>query len=75
MEKPKQSDFERTFILTDSCAWEAEKKDPSGRSDHLIEVVDVDTGQVRWIKSGSKIKFVEGEITDPLKQEDYNSNT
>lgn len=68
-----KKDTEKTFILTDSCAWEAERQSPTGRTDHIIEVIDDETGQVRWIKSGSRIKFVEGEITDPSKQEDYNN--
>lgn len=68
-------DTEKTFILTDSCGWEAEKKNPTGRTEHIIEVIDEETGQVRWIKSGSRIKFIEGDITEPLKQEDYNKQT
>lgn len=62
----------KIFILTDSCAWESEKKNPTGRSEHIVEVVDVETGQVRYIKSGAKISLVEGDISEPLNQEDYN---
>lgn len=39
---------------------------------HAIEVVDVETGQIRFIKSGSKIKFVEGDISENRSQEVYN---
>jgi hypothetical protein len=37
--------------------------------------VDTETGQVRYIKSGSKITFVEGQITDSHSQETYNTLT
>jgi len=67
-------DTQRTFILTDSCMWEANKKNGT-RAPHAIEVVDAETGQVRLIKSGSRIKFVEGEITEPHSQEVYNEMT
>lgn len=51
--------------------WEKNKKDGTSYP-HSIEVVDIETGQVRYIKSGSKIKFVEGEITQTRNQADYN---
>lgn len=51
--------------------WEANRI--SGvRAPHSIEVVDVETGQTRYIKSGSKIRFVEGDISDAFSQEMYN---
>lgn len=40
---------------------------------HSVEVVDVETGQVRFIKSGAHIKFVQGEISSEADQEQYNS--
>jgi hypothetical protein len=40
-----------------------------------VEVVDLQTGAVRYIKSGSKISFVEGEISDIRTQEAYNKTT
>lgn len=60
-----------TFILTDLCMWEKNKQE--GKNDtHAIIVIDEKTGQNRMIKGGSRIRFVDGEITEPLKQEDYN---
>jgi hypothetical protein len=64
-------DTEKTFLLTDSCMWEANRQ-AGTRSAHAIEVVDTETGQVRYIKSGSLIRFVEGDITMPNTQEMYN---
>ncbi|MEK7994728.1 MAG: hypothetical protein AAB403_13065 [Planctomycetota bacterium] len=59
------------FILTDGCMWEMNKQ--GGKSaPHAIEVVDIATGQVRYIKSGSRIAFVEGEISQSRCQDDYN---
>jgi hypothetical protein len=72
--KQLQEAQERTFILTDLCMWEANKKAGTSNS-HAIQVVDMETGNVRYIKSGSKIKFVEGDITDSHNQEDYNTLT
>ena len=65
-------DTEKIFLVTDSCAWER-KKHEGGVDPHYIEVVDVETGQCRHIKGGSKIKFVEGDISDPRGQEEYNN--
>lgn len=67
MKKPTQ-----TFILTDGCMWEKNKKDGTAHP-HAIEVIDAKTGQVRYIKSGSHIKFVAGEITDTRDQVQYNN--
>lgn len=63
----------RVFLLTDLCMWEANKQNGKA-APHAIEVVDVETGQVRYIKSGSRIKFIDGDITDSHSQEDYNSH-
>lgn len=63
--------MDNIFIVTDSCMWEANRQNGT-RSAHTIEVVDVETGQVRFIKSGSRIKFVEGEISDAHDQDEYN---
>lgn len=69
--KEKEKDNEKTFMLTDGCLWEMNKK--GGTSfPHSIEVVDVDTGAIRFIKSGSKIRFIEGEISEGRNQEAYN---
>ena len=65
------SDQEKTFILTDLCMWEKNKVE--GKADpHGIMVVDAETGQTRYILGGSKIKFVDGDISEPLTQEGYN---
>ena len=63
-----------TFIITDGCMWEANKKNGTA-SPHAIEVVDSETGAVRYIKSGSRISFVSGEITENRSQEFYNKQS
>lgn len=65
---------EKIFILTDACMWEMNKQNGK-QAPHAVEVVDIETGQVRYIKSGSKIMFVEGNITNSHNQEDYNKLT
>jgi len=62
---------EEIFIVTDGCMWEQNKKN-STYYPHAIEVVNQETGQVRYIRSGSKITFVEGEISEGRSQEVYN---
>jgi hypothetical protein len=46
----KQAELKnKTFIITDACMWEMNKQ--LGMSaPHAIEVVDIETGQVRFIK-------------------------
>lgn len=67
-------DTEKIFILTDLCMWEKNKQE--GKADpHGIMVVDQETGQTRYILGGSKIKFVEGDISDIASQEEYNQGT
>lgn len=62
----------KTFLLTDACMWEKNKLE--GRKvPHAVQVVDIKTGKTHWIKSGSHIKFLDGDITAELNQEDYNS--
>lgn len=51
--------------------WEANHKNGTSFP-HAIEVVDEETGAIRFIKSGARIKFVEGEITEGRNQEQYN---
>lgn len=65
---------EKIYILTDGCFWEKNKKEGVEHA-HSIEVVDLETGAVRYIKSGSKISFVRGEITDIRTQKAYNQQT
>lgn len=61
----------KTFLLTDDCMWEKNKQEGT-RAPHAICVVDIDTGQMQYIRSGSHIKFVAGEIS-PIKDQDaYN---
>lgn len=61
----------RTFLLTDACLWEQQKKNGTFHP-HAIEVVDVETGQVRYIESGARIKFVDGSISEGRDQNSYN---
>jgi hypothetical protein len=65
---------EKVFIVTDLCMWESNKQNKTSYP-HAIQVVDAETGQVRYIKSGSRIKFIEGQITDSHSQETYNALT
>ena len=65
---------EKVFIITDLCMWENNKKNKTNYP-HAIQVVDAETGQVRYIKSGSKIAFIEGQITESHSQETYNKET
>lgn len=66
--------MEQVFILTDCCMWEANKKNGTFHP-HAIEVVDMETGQTRFIKSGSRIAFIEGNITEGRDQATYNKQT
>lgn len=64
----------KVYILTDGCMWEKNKREGTQHA-HAIEVVDPDTGAIRYIRSGSKISLVEGAITDIRSQEAYNKAT
>jgi hypothetical protein len=66
------NDTEKIFILTDLCMWEKNKVEGKN-AEHAIIVIDEETGQNRMIKGGSKIRFVDGEISLPQSQEDYNN--
>ena len=61
----------KIFILTDGCMWEKNKQDGTSTY-HAAEVVDVETGQVRYIRSGSRIEFVDGAISGGRTQDSYN---
>lgn len=63
--------YDKTFIITDQCMWEMNKQNRKS-APHAVGVVDEETGQLRYIKSGSRIKFVSGDITMSPNQEDYN---
>ena len=65
---------ETIYLLTDGCMWEANKRNGTTHP-HAMEVVDIKTGAVRYITSGSKIAFIEGEITDIRTQKAYNKAT
>lgn len=65
---------EKVFLVTDGCMWEANKENGTFYP-HSIEVVDIETGAVRYIKSGSHIAFLEGEITNTRSQKTYNRAT
>ena len=54
--------------------WEINKQ-TGNEHPHATEVVDMETGAVRYIKSGSRIAFIEGEITDYRTQKAYNLST
>jgi hypothetical protein len=62
---------EEVYIITDGCMWEQNKQN-STYYPHAIEVVNYATGQVQFIKSGSKITLVAGQITPTRSQETYN---
>nr|AKH47783.1 hypothetical protein [uncultured marine virus] len=62
---------EKIFLLTDGCMWEINKQ-MGNEHPHAIEVCDIETGAIRYIQSGSKIKFIEGQITDIRSQKAYN---
>lgn len=59
------------FVVTDGCMWEQNKQN-STYYPHAIEVCNPKTGQVRYIKSGSRIQFISGEITPTRDQKTYN---
>ncbi len=61
---------EKIYLLTDGCMWEINKK-TGDEHPHAIEVVDIETGAVRYIRSGSRIKFIDGDITDIRSQKAY----
>lgn len=69
-----KSENEKVYLLTDGCMWELNKQ-TGNEHPHAVEVVDLETGAVRYIKSGSRIAFIEGEITDTRTQEAYNKAT
>ena len=62
---------EKVYLVTDGCMWEANSRNGTFHA-HAIEVVDLETGAVQYIRSGSRIAFIEGEITDIRTQEAYN---
>ena len=65
---------EKVYMLTDGCGWEINKQ-TGNEHPHSVEVVDIKTGAVRYITSGSKIKFIEGKISDLRTQAAYNKKT
>lgn len=67
-------EHEKIYLLTDGCMWELNKK-MGEEHPHAMEVVDIETGAIRYIKSGSKIAFIEGDISDLRTQKAYNKAT
>ncbi len=65
---------EKVYLVTDGCMWEKNKRESSFHP-HAMEVVDVETGQVQYITSGSRIKFIGGKISDLRTQVAYNKAT
>lgn len=65
---------EKVYLVTDGCFWELNKQ-TGNEHPHSIEVVDLETGAIRYIKSGSKITFVDGDISDIRTQKVYNKQT
>lgn len=61
----------KEFAITDGCMWEKNLKEGTQHT-HAIEVMDVETGQIKYIRGGSIIKFISGNITKARDQEDYN---
>ena len=64
---------EKIYLLTDGCAWELNKQ-TGNEHPHSIEVVDLETGAIRYIRSGSRIAFIDGQITDIRSQKAYNES-
>lgn len=65
---------EKVYLVTDGCMWEKNKREGASHA-HAMEVVDIETGAVQYITSGSHIKFIEGQISDLRTQEAYNKAT
>lgn len=61
---------EKIYLLTDGCMWQI-NEETGNEHPHAVEVVDLETGAVRYIRSGSRIRFVEGDITDIRTQKTY----
>lgn len=68
---PVQPQEEIAFLLTDCCMWEKNKKEGT-HYPHSIEVVNMETGTVHYIRSGSIISLLSGQITEARNQDDYN---
>lgn len=69
--KQSMNKNEEIYIVTDGCMWEQNKQNETYHP-HAIEVLNIKTGQIRYIKSGSRIVFIEGEISEGRNQEAYN---
>lgn len=66
--------YGKIYVLTDGCMWEINKQ-TGNEHPHAVEIMDLETGAVRYIKSGSRIAFIEGQISDYRTQKSYNSQT
>ncbi len=69
----KATETKNLYIVTDLCMWEAQKQ-AGTKAPHAIAVVDEKTGKFRYIKTGARIQFLEGEISDEMSQESYNKS-
>lgn len=54
---------EKEYIVTDECYWQDEKPEDYNPSDpnrkpHFITIVDLETGSVTKLGSGSRIKII-----------------
>lgn len=65
---------DKIYLVTDGCMWEKNKRESASHA-HAMEVVDLETGAVQYIRSGSHVTFVKGSITDTRTQEVYNKAT
>jgi hypothetical protein len=70
----KKNYAKKVFLLTDICMWEKNKQEGT-HAPHAVQAIDVKTGQSFFINSGSRIRFVDGEITEPLSQDEYNKRS
>lgn len=73
-QKKGKDERDTIWLLTDTCMWEKNKQEGT-RAPHAIQVIDTKTGQSRFIRSGSHIKFVDGQISPVFSQEEYNQLT
>lgn len=59
------------YIITDCCLWEQNKQNKTFHP-HAVEIVNLETGQTHYLKSGSKIQIAEGFMTESRDQKSYN---
>lgn len=47
--------MKKKYIITDNCYWYKNKKK---RSPHFVEILDLETGSIKQLKSGSIIQVI-----------------